>query len=287
MADKNFKGGPGGRLKAAAANFIKPTTQDSLDLYNQAKVINKFYGSNSNYQKVSETPFDKYLKQNKTSYKDLLTEPSGSYGITLLSRPSNVKTLNQEFGTKTTSKELESKFKNKGVFSAYPNLFRGHYDVYTNPNVPPIYLHPSIKPQFVTQYEAGVYTDVADVPKYDPIAIKPVSMLTPKERQLREKKYGSISPVQVIKRKVSEEVEPLAPRQYPAPTFTPGEMIAPVMRPVSVPEPMPMKEPVMEEEVVTERPMSRKPPRAVMPRRAGGWSNQPLLMKLFPKLYEK
>jgi len=275
MADNNFKGGPGGRLKAAAAKFNKPTMQDSLDLYNQARVIENFYGSNPNYQKVSETPFDKYLKKNQTSYKDLLTEPNGSYGITLLSRPSNVKTLNQEFGTKTTSQELENKFKNKGVFSAYPNLFRGHYDVYTNPNVPPIYLHPSIKPQSVTQYEAGVYTDVADVPKYDPIAVKPVSMLTPKERQLREKKYGAISPVPVIERKVSEEVEPLTPRQALAPTFTPGEMIAPVMRPV------------VTQEVVEQKPIQRRPPRAVMPRRQGGWGNQPLLMQLFPKLYER
>ena len=51
MADNNFKCCPGGRLKAAAANLNKPTTQDSLDLYNQAKVINKFYDSNPDYKK--------------------------------------------------------------------------------------------------------------------------------------------------------------------------------------------------------------------------------------------
>jgi len=128
---------------------------------------------------------------------------------------------------------------------------------------------------------------VADVPKYDPIAIKPVSMLTPKERQLREKKYGSISPAPVIERKVSERIEPLAPRQPPAPTFTPEEIVAPVMRPVSVPEPMPMKEPVVTEEVAIQKPIARKPPKAVMPTRQGGWGNQPLLMQLFPRLYQK
>ena len=56
-------------------------------------------------------------------------------------------------------------------------------------------------------------------------------------------------------------IEPLAPRQA---TLTPQEIIAPVMRPVA-----------------------RKLPKAVMPRRAGGWSNQPLLMQIFPKLYER
>lgn len=286
MADNNFKGGPGGRLKAAEAKFNKPTTQDSLDLYNQAQVINKFYGSNPNYQKINETPFGEYLKQWKTSYNKLLKKPD-EVGISSLISPSNVKNLNQEFGTKTTSKELENKFKNKGVFKTYPNLLYGEYDTYTNPNVPPIYLHPSIKPHSVTTYAAGVYTDVADVPKYDPIAIKPVSMLTPKERQLREKKYGSISPAPVIERKVSERIEPLAPRQSPAPTFTPEEIVAPVMRPVSVPEPMPIREPVVTEEVAIQKPIARKPPKAVMPTRHGGWGNQPLLMQLFPRLYQK
>jgi len=290
MADNNFKGGPGGRLKAAAANFIKPTTQDSLDLYNQAKVINKFYGSRPDYKKVQETPFDDYLKSNKTSYKELLSKPDDiNKGLNALIDPYQIQLLNSRFGTKKTEQELRNKFKNKGVFKTFPNILGAEYDRWINPDVPPIYLHPSIKPQSVSKYEAhyNTFSDFADVPKYDPIAIKPVSMLTPKERQLREKKYGAIPPAPVIERRVSEEVEPLALRQSPAPTFTPGEMIAPVMRPVSVPQTTPMKEPMMEEEVVTERPVGRKLPKAVMPRRQGGWGNQSLLMQLFPKLYER
>lgn len=232
MAGNNFKGGPGGRLKATAANFIKPTTQDSLDLYNQARAIENFYNSNPNYKKETERPFDEYLKENQTSYEDLLKEPLGPYGIKRLVEPFNLINLNREFKSKTTRGELENKFKNKGSFSVYPNLFRGHYDTYANPNVPPIYLHPSIKPHSVLGYDSRNYTDVADVPKYDPIAIKPVSMLTPKERQLREKKYGPISPPPVIERRVSERIEPLVPRQAPAPTFAPNDIIAPIVRPV-------------------------------------------------------
>jgi hypothetical protein len=92
------------------------------------------------------------------------------------------------------------------------------------------------------------------------------------------------------KRKVvfkREEIESIQPRQAPAPTFTPGEMIAPVMRPIAVPESPVVKEPVVMEETIVQKPAERKLPRAVMPSRAGGWGNQPLLMKLFPKLYER
>jgi len=76
------------------------------------------------------------------------------------------------------------------------------------------------------------------------------------------------------KRKVvfkREKLEPMALRQATFPQFEQPQIIAPVMRPVSV----------------TERPVGRKPPRAVMPTRQGGWGNQPLLMKLFPKIYER
>lgn len=82
-------------------------------------------------------------------------------------------------------------------------------------------------------------------------------------------------------RKKSKPIEPISPRQTPVPTFTPEEIVAPVMRPV------PMKEPVVTEKVAIQKPIARKPPKAVMPTRQGGWSNQPLLMKLFPKLYER
>jgi len=232
MAQNND--GPGKRLKREQANFNKPTTQDSLDLYNQARVIENFYGSNPNYRKTEEKLFDKYLKENQTNYKDLLEESDSSngFGLKLLTHPENVKTLNKNFKTKTTSKQLEDKFKNKGAFRTFPNLLGGGYDVYINPNVPPIYLHPSIKPQSVTQYGSILYKDAADVPKYDPLAVKPVSMLTPKERIEREKKYGKIpspKPVQVVKRKVYENLEPMAPRQA---TLTSPEIVAPVVRPV-------------------------------------------------------
>lgn len=94
-------------------------------------------------------------------------------------------------------------------------------------------------------------------------------------------------PVVLVKRQKAETIEPLTPRQAPSPNLTREEIIAPVPRPVDVPPAPSMKEPVMEEETITERPVARKMPKAIMPRRAGGWANQPLLMSLFPKLYER
>ena len=238
-----------------------------------------------------EVPFNKYLKENKTNYKQLLSEPDDVMGLQFLLDPYNIKSINTEFGTKVTEQSLKNKYKNKGEFKTFPNILGGIYDIFINPNVPPIYLHPSIKPNSVAKYESNRYADKADVPKYDPIAVKPVSMLTPKERIEREKKYGAISPkpkpIPVIKRTVSEEVEPLAPRQAPIPSITPSEMVAPVMRPVAVPVASPMEKPIMEEEVITERPVARKPPRAVMPRRQGGWGNQSIFMRAFPNLFAK
>lgn len=95
-------------------------------------------------------------------------------------------------------------------------------------------------------------------------------------------------PIRPVVLRPEEPIERLQPRQALSPIFSREEIIAPVPRPVNIPPAPPVNEPVMEEEdTITERPVARKPPKAVMPRRAGGWSNQPLLMQLFPKLYER
>lgn len=129
---------------------------------------------------------------------------------------------------------------------------------------------------------------------YSNVEPKRIVEYRPKPPEKESVVTKKISPVQkpqptqpVIERKATEIVEPLQPRQAPSPIFSREEIIAPVPRPMDVPPAPPMREPEMEEEVVTERPVARKPPKAVMPRRAGGWSNQPLLMQLFPKLYER
>jgi hypothetical protein len=86
----------------------------------------------------------------------------------------------------------------------------------------------------------------------------------------------------------SEKVEKLVPRQAPMPSFAPQEIVAPVMRPVAASS-TPMKVIPMEDtvETIVEKPVNKKMPKSVLPSRIGGSGNQPLLMKLFPKLYER
>jgi len=296
MADNNFKGGPGGRLKAAAANFNKPTTQDSLDLYNNAIAVENFY-------KKSRTPY-KFRDYTKTDYgKNLLKDPffeldkeSREYDEKIKNYPAQdiIKNNAKQTVTGVGKVPIYRKDIDKNKFNQR-ELSHGVLNV----DAPMMLYDRRINPTILSFYEdkSPFVSDDVEVFKYDPIAVKPVSMLTPQERIEREKKYGSISPVQkpkpkpkpvpVIKRTMSEEVEPIAPRQTVLPSIAPSEIVSPVMRPVSIPESAPMEEPVMEEEVITERPVARRPPRAVMPRRAGGWGNQPLLMQLFPKLYQR
>ena len=319
MADNNFKGGPGGRLKAAVANLNKPTTQDSLDIYNSTQELNNYYGNPKYGYKVSRKGAaifgdgsKKFLSSNGLYAKDyneginiednLKRYSDDSYDY-ITDFPDWAKANNIR-STKDI-KNLAAKAR-KNYASVMNNPYKGIiYDKITG-NIdfapPPAKFDTRIKDQGVITYKSIKGAPGADVelPYYDPIAVKPVSMLTPKERIEREKKYGKIpsstpkpqpkpqpKPVQVIKRKVYEDIEPIQPRQAPVPQFEQPQMIAPVMRPVSIPQTTPMKEPMMEEEVVTERPVVRKPPRAVMPTRQGGWGNQPLLMKLFPKIYER
>jgi hypothetical protein len=292
MADNNFKGGPGGRLKAAAAKFNKPTMQDSLDLYNNAIALENFY------------------KKSKIGYKE--QDPGASYRDKMLNNPfKEMDMANNDFNTKIKVYPAQDLIKNNAfvtVKNANVPKYRKELDKNKfsqrevthgtlNVDAPMALYDRRIKPTLFSFYSGIVpgqaIKDEVEIFKYDPLAVKPVSMLTPKERMEREKKYGKIpsaapkpKPIPVIERKVSEEVEPLTPRQAPASTFTPSEMIAPVMRPVAVPN-VPVEEPVVTEEAIVEKPVARKLPRAVMPTRAGGWSNQPLLMKLFPKLYER
>lgn len=293
MADNNFKGGPGGRLKAAAAKFNKPTMQDSLDLYNNAIALEDFY------------------KKNKIGYKE--QDPGASYRNKMLSNPfKEMDIANNDFNAKMKVYPAQDLIKNNAfvtVKNANVPKYRKELDKNKfyqreithgtlNVDAPMALYDKRIKPTLFSFYSgtspSQTIKDEVEIFKYDPIAVKPVSMLTPKERIEREKKYGKIpsmapkpKPVPVIERKVSEEVELPAPRQSPAPTFTPEEIVAPVMRPVSVPEPMPIREPVVTEEVAIQKPIARKPPKAVMPTRHGGWGNQPLLMQLFPRLYQK
>jgi hypothetical protein len=82
-------------------------------------------------------------------------------------------------------------------------------------------------------------------------------------------------------------IERMAPRQAEFP-----EIVAPAVRPMPMPVPVQELPPMMQEEapVVPQEAapaVVRRGPKAIMPTRGGGWSNQPLLMRMFPKLYAR
>lgn len=274
MADNNFKGGPGGRLKAAAANntlYVNTPNDPRLRSYQDSSDLYNFYKTQKTLERQGDFVPTNFLELLKTGESVKLSD-EGKRRRDLVTK---------------AAKEILSRNKNIQVglmgnptppISEYDE--RGSYDL----------IHPKIKPRGVWMGTAmnNDYSNVnpkrrveyvSDIPKET--VSKIVKVIPPVQRS------RATNSIPVIKRKVSEDIEPLAPRQALVPSITPSEMVAPVMRPVAVPVASPMEEPMMEEEVITERPVARKPPKAVMPRRQGGWGNQPLLMQLFPKLYQR
>jgi hypothetical protein len=278
MADNNFKGGPGGRLKKEEEKntlyVSNPNDKrlqaykDSSALYNyselQSKIEGKtpapqYWGPNSrsgNYSKITPSLEDR-IKNYKSDWED--AERTGHSLIPRYKNLSNY-TQKQEELFKTTKKLVDT---NKNI---------GYNNNLSSPDIS----HKKIKP--VGYYTGTGINDIYKKPEREVVYREPPPK--PKPQIIRPV-------VRPVERNAPENIEPIQPRQATFPEITQPEIIAPIMRPVSVPESTPMEEPMMEEEVVTERPVVRKPPRAVMPTRQGGWGNQPLLMKLFPKIYER
>jgi hypothetical protein len=278
MAQNNDS--PGKRLKREEAKntiYVNNPNDPRLQAYRDSSDLYNFYKTQKSLERSSDFVPTNFIELLKTGESIKLSD-EGKRRRDLVTK---------------AAKEILARNKNIQVglidnptppISEYDE--RGSYDI----------IHPKIKPK-------GTWSGTAlnnDYSNVNPRRIVEYVSETPKETISEVVK--AITPVQrpnfksqpkpkstpVIERKVYEEIEPIQSRQSPIPTFAPQEIVSPVMRPVSVPESTPMKEPIMEEEnVIIERPATRKPPKAVMPTRAGGWSNQPLLMKLFPKLYER
>lgn len=174
--------------------LTKPTFSDSLALYNNALAKMNFYKNKLNYKIVSDTK-----DYSVTNFKDpevrkkLITEAEKHKNKEI---PEYVF---QDFKTKNVNKYKGEKRvipKVQGTnLTQFGDIISGEVDNYFNPEAPPILLHPSIAPQGTELYlkrptdgEAG---DRSDVPYYDPIAVKPNSMLTDAELLDRIKKYGT------------------------------------------------------------------------------------------------
>jgi hypothetical protein len=105
------------------------------------------------------------------------------------------------------------------------------------------------------------------------------------------------APKQPVIYKEPIQKKPSPPKSGGSPK--PVEPAKPVEKEITPPDTTPAK-PVVPEKVTptdttatekkitpVEKPTPKKMPKAIMPTRQGGWSKQPLLMRLFPKLYKK
>jgi hypothetical protein len=169
-----------------------PTYADSLALYNNALLKKAFY----------DRPGSKYIKgtsgtnfQSPKVRQMLIDSTKGKY------LPNTVLDIyDKSLGTnfqKTIKKE--NRFKRVPGTNLYQfgDILNNEYDRGYNPYAPPIMLHPKISPQGSTQYERYVgktgrflYYDNSDVPHYEPLAIKPASLLSDTEIIRRFKKFG-------------------------------------------------------------------------------------------------
>lgn len=195
-----------------------PTMQDSLDLYNNALKVIDFYNKNG-YQKsrpdinLKNTAHEKIFKQLDTD-----NDVFNMYKNTKFNDKTKP-TITTKKG-KTNYSDVEyRKNLDKNKF-----LQRESAHSILNLDSPMQLFDRRIKPQLeqgYNNYGRGtnniandyLYGDVAEIYSYDPIAVKPVKLLTPKERAERERKYGSISKTTPVQRTVHAPIELLQPKQ--------------------------------------------------------------------------
>jgi hypothetical protein len=141
---------------------------------------------------------------------------------------------------------------------------------------------PSLTKEEITHLTSGKYNPQARKGIDDVISRKAIDFA--RQRAAKKQPFFA-TPEEEGKFKIEATPvpEPLAPRM-------PSTQIIDSSQPISTPEPVTVTQPaqpVLKEVIQAQKPVIRKGPKAIMPRRQGGWSNQPLLMRMFPKLYAK
>ncbi len=215
-------------------NYPQPTTHDSVLLYNNQLLKDSFYRNNPNYKRLlytgtSNKDLPDIIKSlDPNTLKEIINE--ASIGII----PENYATTFNKPRNKYKS-ELEKKFKrvSNNVYSA-GDIIGGELDTWFNPDAPPSYFSPTIKPKNWIAYQSEKYSDITEVPMYDPLAIKPFHMRTPQERIEWEKKYGKPQE-KPIERTTLEPVEsksvPMLESNFEPTPITPMSVDRPMMQP--------------------------------------------------------
>lgn len=175
-------GNLGGDPKKLASN--QASTQDSLNIYNNAKAVHEFYkknGYSSEVRDISDFPLNHIHNANDQTLKDYIKD---GY-------------LTEEQITQNGRKVLPlSNFRINLDENRYAQ--REHAYGILNTDAPMTAYDRRIQPSTATVYrqpdkpikELGSGFDVANVYSYDPIAVKPWHMSTDAEKKIKVEKYG-------------------------------------------------------------------------------------------------
>lgn len=172
-----------------APNPNRATTQDSLDVFNQQNKVDDYY-KKKNYELVNT---DKTRVSNNSSFNKALDKDyddfvTSKYPTTILV---NKKTVDVN---KDSLKDQYRKIKNKN------QLYQRESSALILDTKAPTPLYDRrIKPQFEKTYvnkdkNDPLFNDSINLMTYDPIAVKPLSMMTPAERKIREERYPESIP---------------------------------------------------------------------------------------------
>jgi hypothetical protein len=182
-----------------APNPNRATTQDSLDVFNQQNKVDDYY-KKKKYELVGtdKTRLSSNSSFNKALDKDYDDFVTSKYPTTILV---NKKTVDVD---KDSLKENYRKIKNKN------QLYQKESSAQILDTKAPTPLYDKrIKPQFEKMYvnkdeNDPLFNDAINLMAYDPIAVKPLSMMTPAERKIREERY----PESIPKKPTSIPVKP-------------------------------------------------------------------------------
>lgn len=181
----------------------KPTTADSLALYNNSKQVRDYYLNNPNYHKVGSP----------INYPASVLFRKNDEGVQLMK---NNNYFTMQPGDKNSTKITPDQYRKNIDNNRYYQ--RELQNLQLDLNAPMSLYDKRISPQFETDYANSKTGDVVNLSQYDPIAVKPWNMLTPDERQQRVQKYGDPT------KGVQQSVPPIAERsQVQGPqSATPG-----------------------------------------------------------------
>jgi len=161
------------------------TRQDSLKLYRRAMEIEKYYNS-KNYKKQDEFKVKNNIFSNLAGVRENMENK-------LLDRNYPVTSRSVQQGEWNDKNFTIDDFYKKVDNNQFTQ--REAYDGILDLNSPAPLYDRRINPQYLKVYNnidpgSGLFSDSVKIYEYDPVAVKPWDMLSPKEKEIRIQRYG-------------------------------------------------------------------------------------------------